>query len=150
MATTQGDLTIVGVSDDGVSYDPICIYGNTIIVDFGTNTVNEEFCLSSAIPTTTTGDLTFQEQTLSYAWTEASTDAAHVIIMAAKTATTIAAKTIYLQVEMNNSLGVNGTQYVMQGIVTALSYDATKGAVNKSMFNFKQTTLPVETIASAV
>ena len=149
MAITQGDLTIVGVCATDGSYEPICIFGNTILVDWGTRSVNEETCLSSATPITTTGDATFQEQTLSYAWTEASGDAAHVIIMAAQIASTLEDQTIFLQVEMNNSLGANGTQYVMQGIVTSLTYDATKGAANKAIFGFKQTTLPVETVAAA-
>jgi len=149
--STLGNLTIVevGAGSEASSFESICVFGGEAIIDFGTYSTNKEYCLSSAVPYTALNELEFGSQTYSYLWSEASGNAANVIIKAAHAATTMADKTITVRHEANNTGGSNGTQYVADYLVTGYKHSFRKGEVNKTEFTVEQLTLPVETVASA-
>ena len=144
----QGKLTTVEVSADGTAWSPICVFENAVTVDFGTQAINEESCLSQKDPIVTAGETTYAEQELSYLWTEASGLPADAIIKACAMADDLAGKTLHVKVMMNNQKTTTGTEYTFEGIVTAYKYTAVDGEVNKVYFTLKQTTLPVEKVAA--
>ena len=144
---TQGKLTAVEVSADGTTWEPICVFENAVTVDFGTQAINEESCLSQKDPIVTTGETTYAEQELSYLWTETGGLPADAIIKACAIADDLAGKTLHVKVEMNNAKTTTGTAYTFEAIVTAYKHTAVDGEVNKTTFNMKQTTLPVEAVA---
>ncbi len=145
----QGNLTKIGVSADGTTFSPICVFGGEAVVDFGTFTTNKEFCLSQKDAVVSMGDLEFGSQSYTYLWSEAAGDAANVIIKAAFDASDLVGSTIKIQVEANNTLGANGTQYVADFLVTGYKHLFKKGEVNKTEFAIEQTSSPVETVAAA-
>ncbi len=144
----QGNLTKIGVSDDGVTFEPICVFGGETTVDYGTYTTNKEYCLSDSNPFVSLGDLEFGDQTFTYLWSEGAGDAANVIIKAAFDATDLVGSTITIQTEANNSAGVNGTQYEAEYLVTGYKHLFKKGEVNKTEFSVTQTTTPTEVVAA--
>ncbi|RLA68956.1 MAG: hypothetical protein DRG09_06935 [Epsilonproteobacteria bacterium] len=139
----------VGVGPSAVTFEPICVFGGEAIVDFGGYTTNKEYCLSKAEPYVALNDLEFGSATYSYLWSEADGDAGNKIFKDAHLAKTLAAKTVSIETEVNNTLGVNGTQYTADFIVAGYKFLFKKGEVNKVEVTLEQLTTPVEVIASA-
>ncbi len=148
---TGGNLAVFSVSDDnGVSYEEV---GCTFVipdVDWGTEAVNKEYCINSNTPIITVGNTDFADSTVEYAWTEASGQAGNAILKAAKIATVQADKEVKVKVEVNNDLGLNGTFYVTEVIVTGYKHIGfTKDGSIKTQVTLAQLSVPVETIAAA-
>jgi hypothetical protein len=145
---TDGKLTIVEVSTDGTTFESVCTFSNEATVDFGSSSVNKEYCLSSELPFISLGDKEFADQTHTMVWSEGLGDAAKKIIEEAHLAKPIEEKTIWIRVTANNSKGTNGTQYVAKFIVSGYKHLFKKGEINKTEFTVAQTTTPVETLAA--
>lgn len=144
MTETQGNLTIIEVSKDNITFSPVCVYGNETKVDYGKMSVNKEFCLSSDDPTVTTGKREFGEQSYNHLWLEGDGSAGNKIIKDAHLAPKLDDKKIYIRVTANNSQGANGTQYTAQFLVTSYAHIFKKEEVNKTEWACEQLTLPTE------
>ncbi len=119
-------------------------------MDWGTISVNKEYCINSNTPIITTGNKEYAQSTVEFAWTEASTQAGNVILAAARDGVTDDDKKVMIQVEVNNTLGVNGTQYDSQQMVVGYKHTGfTKDGSIKTQVIFEQLADPTETVAAA-
>ena len=148
MAATNGNLTIVEVSADNTAFNPVCTYTNEASVDFGTVSVNKEFCLSDDVAIVSTGQRDFGSQTYNHLWLEGAGSAGNAIIKSAHEASILADKEIYIRVTANNSGGVSGTTYTAKFIITSYKHMFKKGEVNKTEWACEQLDMPVEVAAS--
>ena len=149
---TGGNLSIFSVSDDsGATWEPV---GCTFVipdVDWGKIAVNKEYCINSNTPIISTGNKEYAQSVVEFAWTEAATQAGNVILATARDATVDADKQVMIQVEVNNTLGVNGTQYESTQMVVGYKHMGfTKDGSIKTQVTLEQIDDPTETIASAV
>ena len=147
---TNGKLTKLSVSSDGTTWDEICIFGD-LTIDFGTETLNKEYCIGKKDPYVSTGNKEYPDVTYLTVWDEDATTAKGIgIIEAAAAADTITGKTIHIQIEMNNSTGAGkkGTLYVYEGVVSGYKVIAQESGIVKSEFTMAQTTTPVKTAAA--
>ncbi len=148
---TGGNLAVFSVSDDsGSTWEVVgCTY---VIpdVDWGTISVNKEYCINSDTPVITTGNKEYAQSTVEFAWTEASTQAGNAILAAARDATVDEDKEVLIQVEINNSKGLNGTQYESNQIVVGYKHTGfTKDGSIKTQVILEQLSDPTETVAAA-
>ena len=123
--------TIVEVSeDDGTTWEKFVCNEGAIDIDWGTADENEFTCLESGVTHTIFGANKFSEQTFVYTWTQALTNVADGIIMAAK----LSGAEIKARITMNNKTGTEteGTTYIIPFRV--------KGYTHKGEANGKWTT----------
>lgn len=141
---TQGNLTMVEVSDDNIAFHPICTYGKEATVEYGKYSISKEFCLSSDDPEIALGEKDYSDRTYSHLWEEGNGSAGNLVV---KTAYENKTK-IFIRVTANNSAGANGTQYTSEFMVNDYKHMFKKAEVNKTEWSCSQMTEPVE-VASA-
>jgi len=148
---TGGNLATIQVSKDG-SDDSWKDVGCTFVipdVDWGTESVNKEYCINSTNPIITIGNKEFGQNTVQYAWTEGDLSEGNKLLRDAKEATLQTDKTVYLRVEVNNSAGTHGTQYVTKNVVTGYKHMGfTKDGSIKTEVVLEQLEEPTEIAAA--
>jgi len=149
LTPTNGKMTKFSVSTDGSAWEEMCILGD-LMIDFGTEALNKEYCINQKDPILSTGNTDYQDITYLTIWSEDMTTAKGLkIIKDAAVAPDIAGKTIHVQVEMNNSKGTSGTKFEYEAMVAGYTVLAKEGEIVKAQFILGQTTTPVETAATA-
>ena len=148
LTPTNGKMTKFSVSTDGTTWNEMCILGD-LLIDFGTEALNKEYCINQKDPIVSTGNTEYQDVTYLTIWSEDMTSALGLkVIKDAAVATDIATKTIHVKIEMNNSKGTTGTVYTYEAIVSNYTILAKEGEIVKSQFILAQTTTPVEVAAT--
>ena len=137
--------TVVEVSTDGsTGWEKFVCNGGAIDIDWGVADETEFTCLESGVTHTIFGANKFTEQTFVYTWTQATTNAADVIVKAAKTSGDV----IYARITMNNATTeAVGTIYVIEFRVKGYTH---KGEANGKWTTetiWKQNDYPTETAA---
>lgn len=144
----NGSLTIIEVSSDNVAFSPVCTFTNEVTVDFGTVSVNKEFCLSDDIAIVSTGQREFGSQNYNHLWLEGNGSAGNQIIKDAHEAAVLDDKEIYIRVTANNTGGISGTKYTARFVITSYKHMFKKQEVNKTEWACEQIDMPVEVAAS--
>lgn len=147
---TGGNLATFEVSEDGgTTWESVGCSFVIPDVDWGTESVNKEYCINSNTPIITVGQNEFGTNTVQYAWSEDTNNAGNVILRDAKEATLEADKKVKIKVTVNNSSGVNGTEYTSDQMVTGYKHlGFTKDGSIKTEVLMEQLSTPVETPAA--
>jgi hypothetical protein len=143
--------TVVEVRKKGdVAWEKFLCNKNAIEIDFGTNDESTDVCLEAGVEDVTLGVNKFGDQTFEYTWTQASTNAADAIILAAKIATNGTDKEVEFRITMDNATGAEalGTTYIIPFAVKGYKHKGEDGGKWLSETTVRQIGIPVETAAA--
>ncbi len=143
--------TVVEVRKKGeTEWNKFVCNKNAIEIDYGTNDETTDVCLETGDEDVVMGTNRFGDQTFTYTWTQAATNAADAVIAAAKVATNSTDKEVEFRLTMDNTTDaeVLGTTYIIPFAVKGYKHKGEEGGKWLSETTVRQLGIPVAAAAA--